>query len=289
MHLKKIKDPKTEEAVEINEDGYFELSESTVSREDAKKMVENGETVTFDSEDNEIHTIDEEEEINLSEEVKSVLSDLGDLSESAQNKVQDIIETAVSDKVKKKEQELKEQFDKDLAEKEEEILEDVDSYLTYAAEEWKKENQVALENGARAEIAENLVDDIKKVFESHNIDLPEEKFDQVEELKKEVNALKEKVNDKHEENKSLKEQLESSEREDIIEEVGKDLAETEFDRFKELTEDLSFHSKDRFKEKAETVLETYFKKDNKKEQEVVEEEENNLNESDLAKKALRYI
>lgn len=279
MDLNQVKDPKTGSTVKLDENSQFQLSEETVDLETAKERVENGD----------LEQVEEEVEFNLDENVKTALESMSDLSEEAQTQVKDIIESAVADRVQKKEKELQEQFDTKLQEKEEELIEDVDNYLTYAAEEWKRENQIALEQGARAEISENLLKDLKSVFEKHNIDLPEEKVDQVEELKKEINSLKEKVNNKHEENKSLKEQLETSTREDIISELGENLAQTQFDRFKQLTEDLEFVSEERFKQKAQTVLETYFAKNNDKEEIEEEETPKDVHGNPLAQQALKYL
>lgn len=146
-------------------------------------------------------------------------------------------------------------------------------------------------------MTESLVRDLKAVFENHNIDLPDEKVDKVEEQQEEIDDLKAKLNEKHDEVKNLHNQLQESKRDEIINYLGENLAQTEFDRFKKLTEDLTFTSSSRFEEKAKTVLETYFKKNDSEDGGGLNEEDTNSGDSDtkndthsdLVKQASRFL
>lgn len=260
MQLEKVKDPKTGSIVKI-ENGTFNLSEGSISHDDAVERFNNGKIVGYldestDESDNDYETI----EVNLEENVKEALSEAGDLSEEAKNKMATLFESAVNEKVNKHTAEIQNDYNQKLEEKENEIVENVDNYLSYAVKEWKKENEIALQEGTRSEMTKNILNDIKKIFENYNIDLPEEKVDEVEKLNSRVEKLQSKLDEQYEENKRLQEQISNSEKEDIIEEVGSDLTSTDFERFKGLVEDLDFTSIDRFKQKAETILEAHFAK-----------------------------
>ena len=72
--------------------------------------------------------------------------------------------------------------------------EKIDDYLTYVAEEFCKENELLIERGIRAELAENFISGLKSLFEKHYVDVPEEKVDIVEQLFNKVESLEEKLN-----------------------------------------------------------------------------------------------
>ena len=56
----------------------------------------------------------------------------------------------------------------------------VDAYLNYVVEEWMKENELAVERGIRTEIAEDFITGLKTLFKEHYIDVPEEKYNVLE-------------------------------------------------------------------------------------------------------------
>lgn len=101
MNLKQVKDPKTGETVQIDENSQFKLSDQTVDHDTAVQMVENEKLESVSEEDT---------DVALDEQVKEVISEMGELSESAQNKVKDIIETSVANRVQKEKNEIKEQL-----------------------------------------------------------------------------------------------------------------------------------------------------------------------------------
>ena len=60
------------------------------------------------------------------------------------------------------------------------LVEKVDNYLNYVVNEWMKENELAIERGIKGEIAEDFINGLKKLFEDHYIDVPDEKYDVLE-------------------------------------------------------------------------------------------------------------
>jgi len=79
------------------------------------------------------------------------------------------------------EADYKQKFEEETSKAKDELVEKVDSYLSYVVEEWMKENQIALERGIKGEIAEDFISGLKKLFEDHYIDVPDEKYNVLEE------------------------------------------------------------------------------------------------------------
>ena len=75
------------------------------------------------------------------------------------------------------------------AEIEENLTKELDDYLGYVVENWMKENELAVERGIRAEVAESFMEGLRGVFEDHFIDIPEDKFDVVEGMAEELEDL----------------------------------------------------------------------------------------------------
>ena len=74
------------------------------------------------------------------------------------------------------------------------MVEKIDSYLNYVAENWMKENELAIERGLRTEITEDFIKSLKTVFQEHYIEVPEEKYDVLDEMQNEI-ELKGKLNE----------------------------------------------------------------------------------------------
>ena len=145
-----------------------------------------------------------EMEIDLSDDVKALVSTDADLSEEFKDKAATIFETAVRTRIKEQTKILEAQFEEKLStEKEtmkEAMVEKVDSYLNYVVEEWMKENELAVERGIRTEIAEDFITGLKDLFKEHYIDVPEEKYNVLDDLTNQVKDLASKLNEQIQKN-----------------------------------------------------------------------------------------
>ncbi len=205
-----------------------------------------------------------EEAIDLSSDVKALVSADADLSDEFKEKAATIFETAVRTRIKEQEAKLKIQYDEKLSKESETIkgamAEKVDAYLNYVVEEWMKENELAVERGIRTEIAEDFITGLKTLFKEHYIDVPEEKYNVLDDLTNEKDKLEDKLNEKIKENVELNKQVGEFTRDKIIGEVGSDLADTELEKFTSMAANVEYDNADKFKEKLETVKESYFPK-----------------------------
>ena len=206
----------------------------------------------------------EEVEIDLSDDVKALVSSDADLSEEFKDKAATIFETAVKTRIKEQTKILEAQYEEKLeSEKEtikEAMTEKVDSYLNYVVEEWMKENELAVERGIRTEIAEDFITGLKDLFKEHYIDVPEEKYNVLDDLTNQNKTLEDKLNEQIEKNVELSKQVSDADRSSIVAEISDDLADTEKEKFTSMAENVEYDSAEKFKEKLETIKESYFPK-----------------------------
>ena len=204
------------------------------------------------------------EDIDVSEHVDALIAGENDLSEEFKSKAATIFESALKSQVKEiaesMEAEFEENLNKEIESKKEEMTEKVDSYLNYVVEEWMKENSLALERGIKGEIAEDFISGLKKLFEDHYINVPDEKYDVLEAQAKEVEDLKGKLNEEIEKNIELTKVSGDLAKEQIKAEVAGDLADTAKEKFNKLSEEIEYSNPSDYKKKCETIKESYFGK-----------------------------
>ena len=205
-----------------------------------------------------------EVEIDLSADVKALVSSDADLSEEFKDKAATIFEAAVKTRIQEQTKILEAQYEEKLSAETETVkeamVEKVDSYLNYVVEEWMKENELAVERGIRTEIAEDFITGLKDLFKEHYIDVPEEKYNVLDDLTNQNKKLEEKLNEQIAKNVDLSKEVSSSAKAKAIDEVASDLADTEKEKFEKMAENVEYDSADKFREKLETIKESYFPK-----------------------------
>ena len=209
-------------------------------------------------------TTDSELEIDLSADVKALVSSDADLSEEFKDKAAMIFETAVKTRIQEQTKILEARYEEKLSVETETVkeamVEKVDSYLNYVVEEWMKENELAVERGIRTEIAEDFITGLKDLFKEHYIDVPEEKYNVLDDLTNQTKKLEDKLNEQISKNVDLTKQVSESAKAKSIDEVSTDLADTEKEKFEKMAENVEYDSADKFREKLETIKESYFPK-----------------------------
>ena len=204
------------------------------------------------------------EEIDVTEHVDALIAGETDLSEEFKQKATVVFEAAIKSKVVEIEEYLEadynKKFEEETAKSKAELVEKVDSYLNYVVEEWMKENELALERGIKGEIAEDFISGLKKLFEDHYIDVPDEKYDVLEDQASKIENLEKKLNETIEKNVDLKKQNSIFEAKQIIAQAAYDLADTSKEKFFKLTEEIEYSDAEDFKAKVATIKESYFGK-----------------------------
>jgi hypothetical protein len=203
----------------------------------------------------------EELKVDVQEDVAALVNG-EDLSEEFKAKAATIFEAAIVTRVKAEVAKLNEEFDAKLeeaaAKNQEGLVEKVDGYLSYVAEQWIKNNEIALEHGMKSEILEGFVSGLKGLFEEHYIDIPEEKFDVLSAQEETITELQAKLDEQLQANIALNKVVNEATRSSVVEDAAKDLAETDKEKFSSLAEELSFEDAETFTKKVQTIRENYF-------------------------------
>ncbi len=203
-------------------------------------------------------------EVDFSTDLGALVESEATLSEGFKEKAAVIFEAAIksklSEEVDRIESELQEEFDEELKTTREEMVEQIDGYLNYVVEKFMEENKLAIENGLRAEIAEDFMKGLQNLFTESYIEVPEGKTDMVDELSSQVSDLEARLNETTETSIKQSQELEELKRDAIIREHSRDLAETQVEKLKSLAEDIDFEDAETFAKKVETIKESYFTK-----------------------------
>ena len=206
---------------------------------------------------------DKVKDMDMKEDVDALTSG-EDLSEEFKSKAATIFEGAVKAKlveeIEKLESEYETKVDEKVSEVKEEIVDKVDAYLNYVVEEWMKENELAIEKGLRNEITEDFIGGLKSLFESHYINVPQEKYDVIESQAAEIEKLKEEVNQTIEKNVELNQKVSENNRQEIINDVSSDLAATEAEKLGKLAESIEYKDAESFRNSVETLKNSYYPK-----------------------------
>ena len=196
------------------------------------------------------------------EQHMTTLFDGEELTEQFKTKASTIFEAAINERVSEVEASLLEQYEEVIEEHTEaiskELAEKIDNYLTYVVEKWVEENEIAIETGIRADIAEDFMTGLKELFENSYVDVPEEKNDLVEQLAEAVVDLQDKLENEIARNIDLKSNVMESRCETILSEVSEGLVDTEAEKLHSLAEGIEFEDEDQYREKLNILRESYF-------------------------------
>jgi len=245
----KDKEKEVKEVADKEDEKKKEVSEVADKEKEAKKEM--------------MTAKDKVKNMDMKEDV-AALTEGEELSEEFKQKAATVFEAAVKAKLVEEIENLEGEYETKVNEKvsevKEEIVDKVDAYLNYVVEEWMKENELAIEKGLRNEITEDFIGGLKSLFESHYINVPQEKYDVIESQAAEIEKLKEDINKSMEKNIELNQKIAESTREDIIKDVSSDLAATEADKLKGLAESIEYKDAESFRKSVETLKNSYYPK-----------------------------
>ena len=192
----------------------------------------------------------------------SAISEALDLSEENQEKAKTIFKAAVTSKVAEIKEELESQYSEELKTSVDKVKGDlaeaVDKYLTYCAEEWTKENELAIERGLRSEMTENFIEGLKTLFVEHYVDVPEDKYNVIDELANRLDEMEEKLDNEVSKNMEIVEENDLLKRSNVIREACKDLTESQKEKMESLANGVDFKDIEDFQEKVQEIKEAYF-------------------------------
>ena len=247
----------------ISEEEILEASEKEDedSEEDDAEDAKEGKKKKSKKEDDAEKEDGMKEEYDIEEDVNALLSG-EDLSEEFQEKARTIFESAIRSKVAEIKEDLQAAYEVALVEEVQEIkaelVERVDAYLEYAADEWISENALAVEHGLKTEMTESFLEGMRGLFEDHYVTIPEERYDVIESMVDKLDEMETKLNEQIQRNVALNKRLAESVTDVIFADVSEGLALSQKDKLASLAENVGFDGEDNYREKLVTLRESYF-------------------------------
>ena len=212
-----------------------------------------------DDEDEDEDDEEKSESYDMSDDIEALVGG-EDLSEEFKTKAKTVFEAAVSAKVRDIKEELESQKRDEIVEASNEIKEElvnkVDSFLGYVAEEWVKDNELAIERGLKSELTENFISGLKALFEDHYVEVPDDKLDVVDELASKIEEVEAKLNEEVSKNIDLSQERDALVRDKVVSEMSSDLTSSEVEKLTKLIEDLD--QDEDFESNVKTIKESYF-------------------------------
>ena len=240
-----------------------------------KEEVETEEEVVAEDQTSEEEVVAEEEtveettalpeitdEVDIDDDVNALLGGQ-ELSEEFREKAKTIFEAALKSKVTELREAMDAHYEAKLVEEVEgmkgELIERVDSYLEYVADEWLQENALQVERGIRTEMTESFLEGMRGLFEEHYVSIPEDKYDVVENMVDKLDEMESKLNEQIEKNIAITKSLSEATADGIVSDVSEGLTTNQKEKLASLAEGVEFESEESYKEKLETLKESYFK------------------------------
>ena len=266
----KLKDPAGEGSYAANL-----KSVKGVMAKTSKEEVETEEEVVAEDQTSEEEVVAEEEtveettelpeitdEVDIDDDVNALLGGQ-ELSEEFREKAKTIFEAALKSKITELREAMDAHYEAKLVEEVEgmkdELIERVDSYLEYVADEWLQENALQVERGIRTEMTESFLEGMRGLFEEHYVSIPEDKYDVVENMVDKLDEMESKLNEQIEKNIAITKSLSEATGGNILSDVSEGLSSTQKEKLASLAEGVEFESEESYKEKLETLKESYFK------------------------------
>jgi len=217
--------------------------------------VEEGQEVVAESE------TEEEVQVNVEEDLAALFGG-EELSEEFQEKAKTIFEAALTAKIGEIQEALAAEYEQalteNLVEVKAELVERLDAYLEYVADEWLTENAIEVEHGLKTEMTESFLQGMKGLFEDHYVSIPDDKYNVLESMVDKLDEMENKLNLQVEKNISLTNRLAEATAEGIFGRVTEGLADTQKEKLASLAEGVEFAGEEEYRGKLETLRESYF-------------------------------
>ena len=273
--LMAAEDEPVEDAPVKEEDEESEEEEEEVPvKEEDEESEEEEEEVPVKEEDEESEEEESEEEkaekkkkkeecalpdVDVEEDVKALFNGES-LSETFQAKAKLVMEAAVRRKVIQFAKNLKERYNNKLRKAKatisERLVNKVDGYLGEVVKDWMEDNKLAVQHGLRTEITEEFIGDLRSLFETHNIMIPEGKENLLESQAAQIAQLTKDKEEIVKKNVSLRKLVNENKKALILKEVCEGLTDTEIEKFRSLTTSVSYDES--YKTKLNVLKENYF-------------------------------
>lgn len=201
---------------------------------------------------------------NVAQESITTLFAGQELSEDFKTKATGLFEALVLARVSEIQEELEAEMAEAAADEilaaEEALVEEVDKYLNYMAEQWIEENEVNIANSLQVELANSFFEGLRELYAEHYVSMPEGGTDLVSEMAARIDELTAQLDEQIEEVVEQVNETKSLRRDTVLSEGARGLALTEAEKLKTLVAGIVFEDDDSFAEKIAVIRENYFPK-----------------------------
>jgi hypothetical protein len=218
---------------------------------------------TEDYDDSDEEETKKKKELQMEDFRNALISLLGEenINEDALGQLEAIFEVAVADRVETQVAKILVDLDEGakgyLENVTNSLVEKVDDYLEYVVEEWMTENAVAVEQGVKTTIAENFISGLKNLFENHYIDVPNEKYNVLDDLYAQNRELENRLNESIKFSIDLKKEVALTECAGIFVSETRNMADTQVSKLQNLMENINFNTPDEYRNKLVAIRENY--------------------------------
>ena len=196
----------------------------------------------------------------VAEDIAALFAGVEGLTEDFTTKASTLLEGALSERIEtlraQFEAEYETKLDESIAEIQESYYDKLDSYLNYVCENYMTENKLAIEEGIKSELAEQILENVVAIVESNGVTLPKDKLDIAEALTQEVVDAEKRLNEETEKNIALTEQVRKYQLAEAFTAVAGDLSEGSKDKLQKLAENISYKDVNDYKARVNILKES---------------------------------
>lgn len=146
----------------------------------------------------------------------------------------------------------------------EELVDKMDRYLSFAAEEFVNENKVEIESTIHTTLAEQFMADMFELASKYNVNVPQQDINVVEDLTAQVAELTQKLNESLESNIDTTNKVKELEVAKSFVELTEGLTATQRERVSQLVENVDYGSAEEYTSKLKILCETVTASGNEK-------------------------
>ena len=122
-------------------------------------------------------------------------------------------------------------------------------------------------------MTENFIEGLKTLFVEHYVEVPEDKYNVVDELANRLEEMEAKLDGEVQKNMDITEELGSLKRDNVVKQAGEDLTESQREKLISLSKGIDFTDEADFEEKVAEIKEAYFSVDGESIAEETKQEE----------------
>src|SRR6185369_7696004 len=163
-----------------------------------------------------------------------------EVSEEFKAKAVVIFEAALSARVAVEREAIREEVEAQAQKDYDELARKVDDYLSYAVKEWVDQNRVAITSSVTTDLAKDFMEDLRKLFTEHFVEIPEEKVDVVQQMSERISELEGELNSLTEKTIAADKVATALTADKAFREVAEGLTLTDKEKFKTLVETVDF-------------------------------------------------